>query len=310
MSFAPITLFVYARLAHTRLAVEALLNNPGAELSDLIIFSDAAPTPDKQTNVDEVRAYLKTITGFLSVTIHYRSNNFGLAKSIIEGVTEVLNVHESVIVLEDDLVTSPYFLTYMNEALDKYAEDERVASIHGYVYPVKQSLPETFFLRGADCWGWGTWKRGWLNFNPNGQYLINELKQRKLINVFNFNGAYSFSSMLEGQIDGCNDSWAVRWHASIFLADKLTLYPGRSLVQNIGMDDSGTHCEKTKKFDTCLSKEPINIANIPVVHSFEVAKIFESFLRGQFRWLFTYIKAVLKFLLPRSVLPWLKKIAA
>ena len=310
MSLAPIALFVYARLTHTRLTVEALLNNPGAELSDLIIFSDAARTPDKQTNVDEVRAYLETITGFLSVTINYRSNNFGLAKSIIEGVTEVLNVHESVIVLEDDLVTSPYFLSYMNEALDKYAEDERVASIHGYVYPVKQSLPEAFFLRGADCWGWGTWKRGWMHFNPHGQHLLNELKQRKLISAFNFNGVYSFSNMLEGQIDGFNDSWAVRWHASVFLADKLTLHPGRSLVHNIGMDDSGTHCEKTKKFDTHLSKVPINLANIPVAHSFEVAQIFERFLRGQSRWLITYIKAFLKFLIPRSVLLWLKKIAA
>ena len=279
MTFAPIALFVYSRPAHTRLTIEALLRNPEAEFSDLIIFSDAARSPEKQSDVEKVRDYLETIVGFCSVTIHHRPYNFGLAKSIIEGVTEVLSLHERIIVLEDDLVTSPYFLKYMNEALEKYADDDRVASIHGYVYPVKQTLPEAFFLRGADCWGWATWQRGWRLFNPNGQWLIDELKKQALINEFNFNGSYSFSNMLEGQIKGDNDSWAVRWHASAFLANKLTLHPGRSLVSNIGIDSSGTHCGQSNHLDVVLTNKPIDLNYIDVKPSVIGYRSFLAFYR-------------------------------
>jgi hypothetical protein len=279
MSFAPIALFVYARLSHTRSTIEALLNNPGVELTDLIIFSDSARNVEKQADVEEVRAYLKTITGFRSITIYDRPFNFGLAKSIIEGVTEVLKEHDTVIVLEDDLVTSPYFLTYMNKALEKYAEDDRVISIHGYVYPVNLSLPETFFLRGADCWGWATWRRGWSHFNPDGQHLLDELNRQKLIGMFDFNGAYSFSKMLKAQIKGSNDSWAIRWYASAFLANKLTLYPGKSLVYNIGNDDSGSHCRQSSLMDTDLTVTPIDCHDVEVEHSIDGYNAFERFFR-------------------------------
>ena len=152
---APITLFVYNRIDHTRQCVEALRKNLLANESALIIFSDAAKDVGSQNSVEEVRSYLKTIRGFTKIEIIERTNNFGLAKSIISGVTYVVNKYGRVIVLEDDLVTSPYFLIYMNKALDIYKNDDMVASIHGYIYPVKKALPETFFLRGADCWGWG-----------------------------------------------------------------------------------------------------------------------------------------------------------
>lgn len=276
---SPITLFTYARPDHARRTVEALLKNHQAASHDLIVFSDAARTPEKQSAVAEVRAYLETITGFRSVTIHRRPHNFGLAKSIIEGVTQVLSDNERIIVLEDDMVTSSNFLSYINGALDKYANDERVISIHGYVYPVEQVLDEAFFLLGADCWGWATWRRGWAHFNPDGQYLLDELKRRQLIPTFDFNGTYSFSEMLAGQIKGTNDSWAVRWHASAFLADKLTLYPGRSLVHNIGNDNSGTHCGNSAVHDIELSRTPINLNNIEVKPSEEAHHAFKLFFR-------------------------------
>lgn len=276
---APITLFTYSRPDHTRRTIEALLKNSLASESDLIVYSDAARTTEKQAAVDEVRAYLATISGFHSVTIKHRSENYGLAKSIIQGVTEVLQESDRVIVLEDDIVTSPHFLVYMNEALERYAQDERVASIHAYVYPVDQPLPEAFFLPGADCWGWATWQRGWAHFNPDGQYLLDELKRRKLIRTFDFNGTYSYSKMLEGQIKGANDSWAVRWHASALLASKLTLYPGRSLVHNIGNDNSGTHCGDSDLHDTELSQKPIDLSNIEVKPSEVGRHAFERFFR-------------------------------
>jgi hypothetical protein len=276
---APICLFVYNRLDHTQRTVDSLNQNLLAQESDLIIFSDAHKLGTQSDKVAEVREYIHQISGFKSVTVVERDVNYGLAKSIIDGVTKIVNEHGRIIVLEDDMVTSPYFLTYMNEALEKYADDNRVVSIHGYVYPVKQSLPEAFFLRGADCWGWATWQRGWAHFNPDGQYLIDELKRRKLIGMFDFNGAYSFSKMLKAQIKGSNDSWAVRWHASAFLADKLTLHPGRSLVHNIGNDASGTHCGESNIHDVLLSVTPIDISGVEVIPSILGYQAFELFYR-------------------------------
>jgi len=256
-----------------------LLRNTLAGNSDLIVFSDAARVVAKQSAVVEVRDYLKTITGFRSVTIHHRPCNFGLAKSIIDGVTEVLKQHDRIIVLEDDMLTSPHFLSFMNEALDLFAEDDRVVSVHGYIYPIKQSLPEAFFLPGADCWGWATWRRAWALFNPNGQYLLDQLKKRKLLNAFDFHGAYHYSRMLKGQIKGTNDSWAVLWYASAFLAGKLTLYPGRSLVRNIGNDNSGTHSSESKIYDSALSTTPINLSHLEVQPSTNGRQAFEDFLK-------------------------------
>jgi hypothetical protein len=279
MNKTPIALFVYNRPEHTRRTVEALQKNVLAQESDLIVFSDAPKSETQVGMVQEVRLYIRQIKGFKSVTIVERESNLGLARSIIDGVTATANKYGRIIVLEDDMVTSPYFLSYMNEALEKYAGEDRVVSIHGYVYPVDQPLPEAFFLPGADCWGWATWSRGWTCFNRDGQFLLDELKRRKLIRAFDFNGAYPFSKMLERQIKGTNDSWAVRWYASAFLADKITLYPGRSLVHNIGNDNSGTHCGESADLDAKLSDTSINLSNIKIEPSQEGRQAFENFFR-------------------------------
>jgi putative methyltransferase (TIGR04325 family) len=276
---APIVLFVYARPAHTRRTVEALLDNLEAAESDLVVFSDAAGSADEADSVRSVREYVSRVEGFRSLVVHHREQNLGLARSIISGVTQVLSEHQRVIVLEDDMITSPYFLRYMNEALERYADDDRVISVHGYVFPVTRGLPEAFFLRGADCWGWATWRRGWELFNPDGQHLLDELKRRRMIRAFDFNGAYGFSDMLKGQIEGTNDSWAVRWYASAFLANKLTLYPGRSLVHNIGNESSGTHCGSSTAMDTELSTKPILLSDLVVEESAIARKSVEAFYR-------------------------------
>jgi len=277
--YAPIALFAHVRPDHLRQTVEALLRNPESAGSDLIVFCDASRTQDKILAVQATREYAESILGFRSVTVHHRSENFGLAKSITTGVSQVLERYDRVIVLEDDIVTSPFFLSYMNDALDRYVEDDRVISIHGYVLPVQEQLPEAFFLRGADCWGWATWRRGWKLFNPDGQFLLDELKRKKLVYSFDFEGAYRFSKMLEDQIAGNNDSWAVRWHASAFLANKLTLYPGRSLVYNSGNDGTGTHCGTTEALDVELSTTPIRIDEVIVEESVAAKKIMIEFFR-------------------------------
>ena len=276
---APIAVFTYNRPKHTLRTLNALLMNPLANESDIIIYSDSARTANHNKAVDEVRSYLSGLTGFRSIKVIHRDKNFGLAESIIQGVTEVLQQSEKVIVLEDDIVVSPYFLEYMNEALEQFVDDDRVISVHGYVYPVDIELPEAFFLPGADCWGWATWRRGWALFNSDGQYLLDELVRRHLIQEFDYNGAYPYSNMLKTQIKGANDSWAIRWHASAFLAGKLTLYPGRSLVHNIGTDGSGTHCGDSDSMDAKLSETKINLNNIAVEPSQMGREAFENFLR-------------------------------
>ena len=278
-TFAPILLFVFARPDHTRHTLKALAANALADHSDLIVYADAARDESEALKVRAVRDLVNAASGFRSVTVNERETNYGLARNIIEGVTEICNRYGRVIVLEDDMVTSPHFLAYMNEALERFEDDDRVASIHGYVYPVEQLLPEAFFLPGADCWGWSTWRRAWSHFNPDGQYLLDELKRRKLLNAFDFNGAYPYSKMLEGQIKGANDSWAIRWYASAFLAGKLTLYPGRSLVHNIGHDSSGAHCGISNTYDAELSSTPIDLRQVQVAPSAEGWAAFEAFFR-------------------------------
>jgi len=256
---APIALFAYNRPFHLRRTIEALLENPEARQSELFVFSDAAKNADTAADVEEVRHYIKRISGFAGMQVVQREENFGLARSIVDGVSRLCAEYGRVIVVEDDLVTSPHFLKYMNEGLDLHEDDDQVISIHGYVYPVKRALPETFFLCGADCWGWATWKRGWDLFERDGRVLLRELLERDLAYRFDFDGAYPFTEMLRDQIAGKNDSWAIRWNASAFLNGKLTLYPGRSLVSNIGLDGTGTHPADTDEFSGAVADSPIAV---------------------------------------------------
>ena len=279
MTLAPVVLFTYNRLTHTKATLANLKKNILASKTPLYIYSDGAKNNEDENSVDEVRNYLKNIEGFLSLKIIARQNNWGLAKNIIDGVSEVLQHYENVIVLEDDLLTSPYFLNYMNDALDYYEKNEAVISIHGYVYPVKEKLPDTFFIKGADCWGWATWKSRWKLFEKDGTKLLHQLEQKSLTYQFDFEGSYYFTQMLKDQIMGKNNSWAIRWNASAFLNNKLTLYPGHSLVQNIGHDNSGVHSSESHDFDVDLYDHPILIGNIDVVESLEGHKAFTNYFR-------------------------------
>lgn len=259
MTNSPIVIFVYNRPEHTKRVIDSLLTNLESSDSDLIIFADYAKNDSHITKVNEVRSYIKSITGFKSIQIVERDINFGLAKSILSGVTDVLKRFESVIVLEDDIVVSPFFLQYMNLGLKKYKDVENVASIHGYNYPIDtKGLKETFFIKGADCWGWGTWRRVWDQFETDGSKLLSELEKNGLLKEFNYGGHFKFSEMLKKQIEGKNDSWAVRWYASMFLLNKVTLYPRESLIQNIGLDSTGTHCNDDDFLSPSFSNQRVS----------------------------------------------------
>jgi hypothetical protein len=276
IKYAPIVLFTYNRLWHTKKTIEALQKNTLARDSELYVYSDSSKTDNDKTAVSEVREFLSSISGFKAITIIEREENYGLAKSIIDGVTTIVESFGKVIVLEDDLVTSPYFLQYMNDALTLYESDQGVASIHGYIYPI-EGLPEYFFIKGADCWGWATWKRAWNVFEPDGKVLLEKLTSRGLQNEADFNGSYQYTKMLEDQIIGKNNSWAIRWYISAFLEDMLTLYPGKSFVENIGNDGSGTHSEETKVFSAIPNACFTELTKINVVENSHCRKRIEEF---------------------------------
>lgn len=272
MVLAPIVLFVYNRTEHTIRTIEALKQNELASKSVIYIYSDGPKNFNDEIGVLELRKYLYGLSGFLEVNIIERAINLGLSDNIIDGVTSICNKYGKVIVLEDDLVASPYFLTYMNEGIEKYINHQNVSSIHGYVYPISDVLPETFFIKGGDCWGWATWTKAWNIFEIDGSKLLADLKKNNLLREFNFNNSFDYVKMLEDQINGRNNSWAIRWYASCFLNNMYTLYPGRSLISNIGFDGSGTHSGRSGIFDQdnfCgrISVDEISVENNEIAYN-------------------------------------------
>lgn len=276
---APVALFAFKRPEHLRRTVESLAANPLAARTHVTVFCDAARYAADAEGVTAVRALVAGLGGFASVTPVYRDSNLGLARSIIDGVSRLLAVHGRVIVVEDDLLLSPHFLQYMNGGLEVYASDDMVASVHGYCYPVDTALPETFFLRGADCWGWATWSRAWAHFESDGQALLAALEAQRLTRRFDLDGSFGFTRMLADQIAGRNDSWAVRWHAACYLRGLLTLYPGRTLVENIGNDASGTHGGATGDYAGVPAAEEVPVRRIALAESAEARAAFVRFHR-------------------------------
>ena len=253
---APIVLFVYNRPEHTRRTLAALAANPLAIDSDLIIHADGPKKLEHASSVEDTRVVVRGATGFKSVSLLERDENFGLARSIIAGVTEACEARGRAIVLEDDIVIVPEFLSYMNRALDRYASEERVMQISGYMFPISYpgELPETFFSRLPTSWGWSTWRRAWNSFEPDANSLLDRLKSSDVAS-FDLDGQYPYSQMLKDQSLGVLDVWGVRWYASMFLQGGLCLYPSHSLVSNIGMDGSGEHCGRSDAYDVALAEK-------------------------------------------------------
>ncbi len=235
---APIALFTYNRPEHTAKVLETLANNAEAKDSVLFVFCDGVKETTDINNVEkinEVRNIVKNEKRFQRVVITLQDKNLGLANSIISGVSTILNDFESVIVVEDDLILSPYFLSFMNDSLIKYCDNLKVGQVGACnFFACGTKYPETFFLHIPDCWGWATWKNRWVLFNPDAIELLRLLKldENKMFK-FNANGAYDFQGMLEDQIDNKVNSWAIRWQATCVLNDLMTIYPNPSLTNHI-----------------------------------------------------------------------------
>jgi hypothetical protein len=260
---APVVLFVFARPDHTRRTLEALTANTLADQSDLIVYADSARNASEVERVQAVRALVRATAGFRSVRVIERETNYGLARNIIEGVTEVCNRYGCVIVIEDDLELSPSFLTFMNHALDRYANDEKVFQISGYMFDVPElkAAPSALFLPFTVSWGWATWTRAWDQFDPLATGWEALSVDKVLRRRFNLDGSYDYATMLVRQMMGLRDSWAVRWYWAVFKANGLVLFPPVSLVRNTGFDGSGTHgrgfLRRFSKAKTALSEPEI-----------------------------------------------------
>ena len=256
-NLAPIVLFVYNRPYHTKQTIEALQKNKLAKDSELFIYSDAPKNIEAKKSVDEVREFIKNIDGFKKVTVIEREKNWGLANSIIDGVTNIVNRYGKIIVLEDDLVTSPYFLKFMNEALEFYQNEKRVWHISAWNYPVNIDIKDDVFLwRVMNCWGWATWKDRWNFYEKDVDKIISTFSKQE-IKRFNLDDTENFWAQVMGNKDGIINTWAIFWYATIFENSGLCLNPTRSFIKNIGLDGSGVHCgvQKSDNLELNLKKD-------------------------------------------------------
>lgn len=297
MKTAPIALFVYNRLSHTKKTVEALRQNELAQESDLYVFSDGPKNEPAAKPVDQVRQYVRDIVGFRSVSITELNANYGLAKSIITGVTEICRLHGRVIVVEDDIVTSRYFLKFMNDALHFYENDLNIFSIAGYNHPNRiMRIPDhythdIYFNYRNSCWGWGTWENRWIKADWDVKDYAAFRKSRKKQQEFN-RGGDDLTDSLAAQVEGRIDSWAIRWSYSHYRNQAVCVHPVLSYVNNIGNDGSGIHCGITDKYENDLAISKASCRLLPFLSVDET-------IMAEFRKVYRY---TMKFRLRRAVM--------
>lgn len=253
MKLAPIVVFAYNRPSILEETLVSLTTNKESKDSTLYVFCDGAKpgaSEEELQLIKEVRAVVKSRQWCKEVIVFESEVNKGLSKAIISGVNQIMETHETIIVLEDDLVVSPWFLDYMNHALNLYKDNDRVISIVGYNYPLafNNDFPETYFLKNADCLGWGTWRRGWRLFEQDAQVLMNKIESMEAQKEFDFDGQYPYCKMLQKVADGTVNSWAIRWYASSFVHNMLTLFPQKSFVRHIGHVGSNIKADNSDVF--------------------------------------------------------------
>ncbi len=279
--YAPIALFTYNRLQETRQTLKALTNNELAAESDLYVFSDGPKTVSDQAKVKQVREFLNDLSGFKRIKIIESQSNLGLAKSIVTGVTEVLKQHDRVVVLEDDLICNPNFLTYMNQALDVYANDERIQTVTGFSLAMNSVHTDVYFQRRPFSWGWATWKKYWDAAVFDKEIILKEIQSDvDVVDDFKKVCGNNMGNMLLGYLAGKNDSWFVRWAYSQYKAGRYSVIPTKSLVENIGFGVDGTHCKGINPYRSLPEQKALrtyNLTDFKVPEAKETKEFLSSF---------------------------------
>ncbi len=244
---APVAIFAYERLDHLEKTLDALRDNEGARETELNVFSDG-PREHNAEHVENVRRYLHKIDGFKKVNLFERDQNMGLAANIKDGISKVFLEHDRIIVLEDDIVTSPNFLLYMNAALQYYDKNEKVGHINSWSYPLREkSQQDFFFLDIMNCWGWATWKDRWSLYNDDAEHWANTLSWKQK-NHLDLDGSGEFWPQVSANLRGKKRTWAIFWLLSLFQNGLLSLTPRTSYSQNVGHDGSGENSRETEKY--------------------------------------------------------------
>ncbi len=281
MNFSPIIIFVYNRLYHLNILLNSLQKNDLFKKSKVLVFSDGPKNEIDKDKIDKVRELLKKKLVPQNSEIIENNINLGLSRNVIGGLNKIFQIYDRAIILEDDLELSPFFLNYMNDALNLYATSENVASISGYMYPIepKKFSNNYFFLKLIESWGWGTWKRAWNIFENDSLKLKKKIDEKKLANEFNLDPGISYYKMLINNINGLNDSWAVRWYASTFLKNMNTLFPSKSFVKNIGIDNSGENCNYTTVYNSSINVEYSKLKKIDSLELLSDRFVVQSFFK-------------------------------
>jgi hypothetical protein len=291
---APVALFVYNRPEHTEQAIKALRENDLASKSDLFIFADGAKNEAGREAVRKVRLIARSIDGFKSTTVVERDCNLGLSKSIIGGVTQLCTEYGRAIAVEDDVMTAPDFLTFLNYALDRYEGEPEIFSVSGFNYPMvaPATYPyDVFFSPRSACWGWATWRNRWNRADwsiSDFREFIADREQRRRFN----RGGDDLTWLLTRQMAGRVDSWDIVWAYTHFRQDAVAMFPVVSKAYNIGLDGSGVHCRRapfsqvplgscadsTYRFPETVQLDPYFVEEIHRLHRRPLAKKIARYL--------------------------------
>jgi hypothetical protein len=259
-NYAPIAIFVYKRPEHTKKLLDSLFRNHEISESQVFVFCDAPNKQEDWVCVEETRQVIRDYSWHDKVSIVERTKNLGLSESIYQGVTELCEKFGRVIVLEDDLVLSKYFLQYMNDALNIFEFNANVMHISGYMFPLSEAITRDFvFLPMINSWGWATWQRSWKHFDSQKDKQKLLRRDFRLRRKFDINGLRPFYKFLDKNNKGTIDSWAIRWYLDVFMLNGLAVFPKETLVHNIGFDGTGTHCKKTDQFSEKLADQKMQV---------------------------------------------------
>lgn len=277
-ALAPVAFFCFNRPDHTLKTLSAIKNNQLSSETILYIFSDGPRKNDSLETIEKIREVRKIIRKeqwCKEVVFVEAERNQGLLQSISKGVTEVVNRHGKVIVIEDDVMVSKGFLNFMNKALDMYEKDEKVMHLGGYSplgrinYKPEES---TFFYNHTFCWGWATWQRAWKYFSTDGEFLRKRIKKEGKMRYINLDDTFEAYWGIKYIMEGRFQSWNYFWHTCVNLNGGLCLHPAESLIENIGFDGSGTNCEiDTEKIDSVIA-DHLELVKIPIVENAIVRK--------------------------------------
>ena len=244
MKLAPIALFVYNRPVELRKVLSSLKKNKDIKKTEIYIFSDG-PKKNKLDiqKVNNVRKILNKVKDLKIKKKFFYKKNRGLKKNIINGVNYVFKIHSKIIVLEDDLLTSPSFIRYMNQSLNYIKDKKNVWHVSAWNYPIKikkVDSTDTFLWSHMNCWGWGTHKKYWKKLILDPNFFIKKLSKEQIFQ-FDLEGKLNNWSQLVRNYEKKLNTWAIFWGATIFWNKALCINPIRSYVKNIGINTNSTH---------------------------------------------------------------------